>query len=862
MDRLNCGPDIRSIEFEQQFLAKVCSRLDACIAEELKWANHSGYGGRNHEDDEVDFHTSERVKIANRNLQNHKRLRQSLYHARFDFQWQLEDHCELVYIGLSRLDDRSGDILIHDWRTPICQLHSQSKKVGPAEIVGTGRNRGTILLRREYQVDDERIRILSSTDEFNCAWFSAAAVEISAGSSQSATATHQNAKSESSALSDDADVPNLAVVRARNERFGEGRVQTESLEHGNKRLKADVINTRSDEMLTQILSENTSGAMNQIVRTIQTEQDVVIRANAPVVAVQGPAGSGKSVIALHRAAYMLYHMRMAANDPEDLSGRFSGSRVMVFSPNKTFQSYIVGVLPSLMEDSVQSTVLHDMVPDRLERALRNKSSYKIERLSQLYEAGQNGPHQNAGDVRLKGVQFKSSRDIYQCLVAFLDAIKTQIAKMVSHDVVHVIAPEERQFRARERIDRQVLLSGDVLVTAFERGVEKPLIQRIDAVLACEREVINRIRESPDVLAAVTKQVSEARLRQLFADTRKSLRKIRNMSVIRWYILFLNYLETGKLGGPFANESTPRGSESRSRRTRKSTPAGGAETGEMSDWIRPTIRSINKRIVMNEDVVPIMCLHGMVAGFPTMNGVIHAVVDEAQDYSMLQFQYLRRLLPATCSITIVGDPYQSIIPHAQTTDFNDLTTVFPDCSVMEPLEFSYRSSKEITDFASSLLLPAPVIKNIRSTGVLPELIDVPASTSGAVIAKLVERLNDEGFRSVGVVCKSSAEAAALYTSISGCVSISLLSDGKIEFQAGNYVTSLLYAKGLEFDAVIIADASDRTYWSDDDRRPLYTACTRALHRLYLCYENEMSKLIPPVDSELYTFKRLADVVNAS
>jgi DNA helicase-2/ATP-dependent DNA helicase PcrA len=347
-----------------------------------------------------------------------------------------------------------------------------------------------------------------------------------------------------------------------------------------------------------------------------------------------------------------------------------------------------------------------------------------------------------------------------------------------------------------------------------------------------------------------------KLEDNFKPVHDELVRLRNMSSLRWYVLFLRHLESGELGDlGAASKSTATGKASaavnRVFRRRQAVSNAGH-----SAWIEATIKSLSKRTVMCEDVLPIMFLHGFIHGFPNFNGVIHAVIDEAQDYSILHFQYLRTLLPELCTITIVGDPFQAINPFVRTTDFQALMSVFPECVVTPALEYSYRSSSEITEFAASLLPGSPAIKNVRSTNVVPELVNVASGKTPDVIGKLVLQLNREGYPSVGVVCKSCAEAEALYDVLGRSVDVKLLNDKTTEFSAGNYVTPLIYAKGLEFDAVIIADASNRAYRSEMDRRPLYTACTRALHRLYLCYEKARSPLLPPEAAGLFALRKTA------
>ena len=108
-----------------------------------------------------------------------------------------------------------------------------------------------------------------------------------------------------------------------------------------------------DEFLRQLLSQNTTAKMKAIVETIQQEQDAVIRdMENDLLMVQGVAGSGKTSIALHRAAYLMY---------QGLQTKLSANNIMIISPNTIFEQYISNVLPELGEDNVISVVFEDIL---------------------------------------------------------------------------------------------------------------------------------------------------------------------------------------------------------------------------------------------------------------------------------------------------------------------------------------------------------------------------------------------------------------------------------------------------------------------------------------------------------------------
>ncbi len=124
----------------------------------------------------------------------------------------------------------------------------------------------------------------------------------------------------------------------------------------------------SDDILKQLLSKNTSPQMKAIVETIQKEQDIVIRnMESELLMIQGVAGSGKTSIALHRAAYLMY---------QGLQNKLSANNILIISPNPTFENYISNVLPELGEENVVSVMFEDMLRSVLkERAIPSQTRF-------------------------------------------------------------------------------------------------------------------------------------------------------------------------------------------------------------------------------------------------------------------------------------------------------------------------------------------------------------------------------------------------------------------------------------------------------------------------------------------------------
>lgn len=157
-----------------------------------------------------------------------------------------------------------------------------------------------------------------------------------------------------------------------------------------------------DEFLRKLLSQNTSSKMKAIVETIQREQDIVIRdMENDLMMVQGVAGSGKTSIALHRAAYLMY---------QGLSSKLSASNIMIISPNPLFEQYISDVLPELGESNIVSAVFEEIAAAVLKRGhLQSRNQF----LEQLLTG------QEDGRIMKRCIEFKTSRGFGEVLARFV-----------------------------------------------------------------------------------------------------------------------------------------------------------------------------------------------------------------------------------------------------------------------------------------------------------------------------------------------------------------------------------------------------------------------------------------------------------
>lgn len=158
----------------------------------------------------------------------------------------------------------------------------------------------------------------------------------------------------------------------------------------------------NDEILKQMLSKNTSPKMKTIVETIQKEQDTIIRdLQSELLMIQGVAGSGKTSIALHRAAYLMY---------EGLQSRLSANNILILSPNAIFEEYISGVLPELGERNIVSMVFEDILHMILKENIIQPKRKFLEKMVS------NSPYR---EKIKRSIEFKTSERFKQILDQFV-----------------------------------------------------------------------------------------------------------------------------------------------------------------------------------------------------------------------------------------------------------------------------------------------------------------------------------------------------------------------------------------------------------------------------------------------------------
>lgn len=494
-----------------------------------------------------------------------------------------------------------------------------------------------------------------------------------------------------------------------------------------------------DDVLQEELARASDDGMKNIVATIQRDQNAIIRdAEAHTLIIQGVAGSGKTSIALHRIAFLLYRFK----------DTLSSSDILIISPNRVFADYIGNVLPELGEETVPEIGMETLAAQILSDKIRFHSFF--EQTARLLESDD--------EAMKERIRAKAAPEFLRQIEAYAQHL------------------EKTSFMPSDVVVRKRPLPGFVFETTWERLKQLDIAERI---VATGNSVIEQFEAHYNI--------------ELRKEERAVIRKAARGMVKRTTL----------------------------RKAYK----------EFFDWIgQPELFRPTGGKLEYADVFPLIYLQMLTEGVENpYAGVKHLLVDEMQDYTPVQYAVLARLFK--CRKTILGDFTQTVNPYSASTP--ERIEQVLEGAWRVTLNKSYRSTWEIMQFALKIS-PNPDLVAMERHGPDPDLAVVKSQKDA--LAHIVSAARDfraSDHTSLAVLAKTQGQAKRLHKALTDAgVEARLLEDGSTGFSTGVVVCTPHLAKGLEFDRVIIPDASEAIFSTEMDRNLLYVACTRAMHRLSL------------------------------
>ena len=632
-------------------------------------------------------------KALNDNLvRRYEQMLKNPFFARVDFQEEGQSESEKIIIGLYSLKGPGNELLVHDWRAPVCSLYYDELPGEVSYESPSGTIRGNMSLKRQYKMKNGKLKFYVNTD-----------VSI------------------------------------------------------------------EDELLLDILSGATHRRIRQIVSTIQTEQNRAIRyKNEKLLSVVGSAGSGKTSVAMHRIAYLMYRYR----------DKLEAKRILIISPSNSFSEYISNVLPELGEENAAAITLHKLVssfvPGKIEKPLSQteallEESYTLRRTSVREKSGLEFLARIEQFCREYEHSGPEMHDI--ALDNKLLANKAELTRMYREDFTRL--------RSAERIER--------IKTVLESRLE----QWENSLLNQYREMYRAKYRGKDLENASRFAVSHR-----LSPVRREIRAMLTVSIPQLYAECLRDLDKELYTAALEN----------------------AQAG----------------LVWWEDA-PCMGLLMLLLGFAKDDkNIRHLVMDEAQDYSACALSMLKNYYPLA-NVTLLGDPKQRTTPGMPMLDVGMWNTCFqqPEAPLIE-LTRCYRSTLNITRLCNAILPDADQVVPFGREGDNPEMIGL----SDENVIGQVKKYIDMGMGSVAVITRTLAQADRLSRVIPNAHLLDGSDEDILSDPGDIAVGGYQLMKGLEFDAVVVAWPYAKL--TDGERRRLYTACSRALHRLTLCADEQLTK----------------------
>lgn len=528
-----------------------------------------------------------------------------------------------------------------------------------------------------------------------------------------------------------------------------------------------------DEFLRQLLSQNTTAKMKAIVETIQHEQDVVIRdMENDLLMVQGVAGSGKTSIALHRAAYLMY---------QGLQTKLSANNIMIISPNSIFEQYISNVLPELGEDNVISSVFEDILSELLNgRKIQSRNDF-LENLivNSKYK-----------EISRNSIEFKTSSFFREILDQFLIDIPRQWIEF--EDVYY---------------EGKCVVSGQILKDKILGRPETPLGIKLEQL---EDYILEQI-------FGTGKGRGHKEEKNLI---KQEIQKFIKIDIVELYkILFSNEAYFYSL-------------------LQNSNPSQNIK----NIW-KYTKENLEADSLYYDDAIAIAYLYLKKYGTNKYKNIKQVVIDEAQDYYPLQYEIFNFLF-SNAKFTILGDMKQTLAKKEDISFYEQIQKILnKKKSSLIMLDKSFRCTNEILNFSLKFIEQSSQIKSFNRNGDSPKVYI--ADNSEIFIDEIVKEIKlcqEKGFQSICLICKTEKNSTYLFNKIKHKLDIQLIKNGSVSDLQGVFILPVYMSKGLEFDTVLICDADSQNYHDEDDKNLLYVACTRALHKLSLFCENEVSPLI--------------------
>lgn len=552
----------------------------------------------------------------------------------------------------------------------------------------------------------------------------------------------------------------------------------------------DVDLVTNDVLLQKYLNSNNDARLKSIVSTIQQEQNEVIREeiNHNII-IQGVAGSGKTTVALHRLAFLAYNYIKTIKEEDYL----------VIGPNPLFLKYIKNVLPELDVNVNNQFTIFDFTKKYLGKNIKlNKELDEISINKQKIE-------------EFKGnINFKKMLDIF---------FEDYCNNLITND----LKIEDFVLIKKENINKMFMSTNNEINKSLENRINKTKEKMLDyieknktkIILNFNNYIIDKLKENESL---------KDKYITLNNDLLKKPKKIINNYKIKFdtiniYKLFINNIYKYNIYN-FNN----------------------------LDLLKEeTIKNINKKSFDYTDLPILLYIEYFVTNKKLFSNIRHTVIDEAQDINLFGFYMIKKILKNS-TFSIFGDLTQSIYEYRSIKSWNTLNNlIFNNKFKIINFNKSYRTTIQIMNVANKVSEKLGLGKSELVIRNNEEVNFKKVVSENEKIDYIIQMINHykTKYKKIAIISKTKKMSIKINKELIKRGINIIEVDEKDDIENIELITiSNKLAKGLEFDAVIISDASENTYSSDNstDLKQLYVAITRSLHELTIVYNNELTNIL--------------------
>lgn len=566
----------------------------------------------------------------------------------------------------------------------------------------------------------------------------------------------------------------------------------------------DVDLVSNDELLQKYLNSNNDARLKSIISTIQKEQNDVIRKKIfDNIIIQGVAGSGKTTVALHRIAYLVYNYMKTIKQ----------NQYLVIGPNPVFLKYIKSVLPDLDVSSVEQCTFEQFAQMYIDENISVNSSDK--------KVIDNIEGKNNSDVDKFKCSIKYKKMIDKFLKIYFYSITSKSLMLGNFEVIP------------QNIMREIFEGTEEVYSKDLNNKIEITIDRLCKYIENNYDFItSRYNNySFELFKNVQTDEEKNKMRNMFSkdrtelskNCRSILRKYFNkskVSTIKLYKLFISSINDYDI----------------------------YNYNNISELKRKTQKNIKNNSYDFEDLSALIYIKTALGLNKNYERIKHTVIDEAQDLGEFNFYVLKESLPAS-TFSIFGDLAQSIYDYRGINNWNEVNEVmFSGNGEIVNFNKSYRTTAEIMESADDVLDSIGLSRSdmvVRHGNPVQVSEIEDANNIPEYIAEKICEYKEKGYKTIAVISKTDLLSNYINKALK-MFGINIpnvtANDDLIDEKFRVCTISNQLAKGLEFDAVILNNANEEIYSSNSslDMKLLYVALTRALHELDIVYSGTITK----------------------